>query len=237
MNQKSIFETTCGRCGTHWVKYILSQTLGFKIELPNVHSFKKPAGRQVEYPKAILNKEQSDPGGYIYTYHVPIHNLHVIKDSVNIIVLVRDPRDSCVSSVHYDIMNGYFNKKEFDKVLQHRLDAGGQYPEFFQSYLEHRHSIPHLVLRYEDVIKDTYGSIKTALNKLKYEFLENDLRKAIQNNKFEKLSGGRKKGDEKEDHHYRKGIVGDWKNYLSYNDNYQFVKKHGHLMEALGYEC
>jgi hypothetical protein len=34
-------------------------------------------------------------------------------------------------------------------------------------------------------------------------------------NEFEKLAGGRKIGEESKDSHYRKGVHGDWKNYLN----------------------
>lgn len=34
-------------------------------------------------------------------------------------------------------------------------------------------------------------------------------------NEFEKMSGGRKIGEENRDSHYRKGVHGDWKNYLT----------------------
>lgn len=232
---KSIFETTCGRCGTHWVKYIISQTLGFKVELPNVHDFSLPKGRQIEYPKAILEREKKSPGGYIYTYHVPIHNLHVIDKEVNILVLVRDPRDACVSSVFYDIMKGTFRENEFDSVLHRRLEVGGQYPEFFSSYVKNRLLIPHRILRYEDIVSDSYGTMKHVLKEFGYQFDYDKLRKSISQNTFFKLSNGRRKGDENKFHHYRKGVIGDWKNYLSLEDNQLFMERHSEMMEAFGY--
>lgn len=53
---------------------------------------------------------------------------------------------------------------------------------------------------------------------------------------FERLSGGRKPGEESEKHHYRKGISGDWKNH--FNDEHKgFFKSHYEsLLIKLGYE-
>ena len=43
-------------------------------------------------------------------------------------------------------------------------------------------------------------------------------------NEFEKKSGGRKIGEENKDSHYRKGVHGDWKNYLT-RDHIALIKQ------------
>lgn len=43
-------------------------------------------------------------------------------------------------------------------------------------------------------------------------------------NEFEKKAGGRKIGEENKDSHYRKGVHGDWKNYLT-RDHIALIKQ------------
>jgi hypothetical protein len=58
----------------------------------------------------------------------------------------------------------------------------------------------------------------------------------VWNNEFEKITGGRKLGEENQDSHYRKGIQGDWKNYLS-KDHITLIKQmYNDVILQYGYE-
>jgi len=55
-------------------------------------------------------------------------------------------------------------------------------------------------------------------------------------NSFEKISEGRKIGKEDPNHHYRKGIHGDWKNHFA-NDHVDYFKEHyNDILIKYGYE-
>lgn len=51
---------------------------------------------------------------------------------------------------------------------------------------------------------------------------------------FEKITG-RKRGDERVDEHYRKGVAGDWRTYFTPPVSDAFHARHGWLGERLGY--
>ncbi len=53
---------------------------------------------------------------------------------------------------------------------------------------------------------------------------------------FKKLSGGRSQGIENKNHHYRKGISGDWKNYFSNSHKKYFKENYSDVLFKLGYE-
>lgn len=55
-------------------------------------------------------------------------------------------------------------------------------------------------------------------------------------NRFEKYSGGRKKGLENPNSHYRKGIAGDWINYFDDTTISHFKQVTKDLLEVLGYQ-
>jgi hypothetical protein len=52
---------------------------------------------------------------------------------------------------------------------------------------------------------------------------------------FERTTGGRAKGTEKTDSHYRKGLSGDWKNYFTPKLKKEFKDRYGELLIDLGY--
>lgn len=54
-------------------------------------------------------------------------------------------------------------------------------------------------------------------------------------NEFEKMSGGRKVGEENQNSHYRKGISGDWKNYLNPGHLALINEQYGDLIAQYGY--
>ena len=55
-------------------------------------------------------------------------------------------------------------------------------------------------------------------------------------NEFEKRTGGRKVGEENKESHYRKGIQGDWKNYLSKDHIAVIQQKYNDVILQYGYE-
>lgn len=52
---------------------------------------------------------------------------------------------------------------------------------------------------------------------------------------FDKLAGGRERGQENLDSHFRKGIVGDWRNHFDHATRVMFDAEAGELLEKLGY--
>jgi hypothetical protein len=55
-------------------------------------------------------------------------------------------------------------------------------------------------------------------------------------NRFEKLSGGRKKGEGDAKSHFRKGVAGDWRNHFTPKLERIFKERYGELLVKLGYE-
>lgn len=62
------------------------------------------------------------------------------------------------------------------------------------------------------------------------------LKKVLEKNSFENLSGGRIIGEENQKHHFRKGVPGEWKKYFSYDNKKQFEKRYGDILRHYKYE-
>ena len=58
----------------------------------------------------------------------------------------------------------------------------------------------------------------------------------IHRNRFSQKSGGRKRGQEDIQNHYRKGIAGDWKNHFEKKHIDYFKERYNNLLIQLGYE-
>ena len=53
---------------------------------------------------------------------------------------------------------------------------------------------------------------------------------------FERLTDGRRRGQEQTGAHMRKGIVGDWRNHFDEAAQATFHKQAGDLLKELGYD-
>lgn len=58
----------------------------------------------------------------------------------------------------------------------------------------------------------------------------------VYDHRFEKKAGGRAKGKENKDSHYRKGVAGDWANHFTPAHVDAFKERFGNLVVRLGYE-
>jgi hypothetical protein len=147
--------------------------------------------------------------------------------------IIRDPRDSEVSlrfqvkradtslPENWQQESAKFAKIWADKITDVRASAK-----------QHPH-VHYLELRYEDLLDRPHETVAAVFN-----FLGVDTAPAaacIEAASFEKLSGGRKPGQEDQASFFRKGIKGDWRNHMDAELERAFVKATGGLMAELGY--
>lgn len=62
------------------------------------------------------------------------------------------------------------------------------------------------------------------------------LEKILSAHRFERMTGGRSKGEADPDSHYRKGEPGDWKNHFTDRVHRVFRERYGGLVVKLGYD-
>ncbi|HOB76847.1 MAG TPA: sulfotransferase domain-containing protein [Phycisphaerae bacterium] len=174
-----------------------------------------------------------------------------------IIQLIRDGRDVATSGVFH-----WLNKTtgEGDDPIRRQRVAyfverrqGVQLERFFSDQdlsqwcdlwttaiqvaklLRPRHRI--LTVRYEDMIQDFPTVLAGLFSFLGVDASRDIVDHAVQNASFEKMSGGRRRGEEDPTAHVRKGVTGDWRNYFTRQDADVFCRLAGEELRAWGYEA
>lgn len=234
---KSVLLSTPGRCGTHWLARILRKALGLE---------QQKTKRWFE-----MATWTASPGN-LHITHDPMSYCLPVMGEVDFVVMVRDPRDIVVSAAHYwcaqhELGNhGSVERTRersphlpatvsFDAALT-ALKAHGHNAEWWKQYLLFRDAIPHHVVRYEDLHESPYETIRQLLVNMARPQPEKIIRKALEQSAFEKVSGGRHTGEEDSLHFYRKGIVGDWKNYFTDEEEAAFSQRFATQMYAFDYK-
>lgn len=166
-----------------------------------------------------------------FTYHRPLKdsNPEALMKSKNCIYLVRDCRDTLVSSWYYwraGKESGYGVKEIFEKLT-------------FSQYLHG--NIPEKGSLFSDPIKHWLDYIEwtNILFTVKFEDLKMNLEKTIKDIsdyfKLPLIVNEVRTVDNLVGHATRKGIIGDWKNHFTDEDLDYFWKRAGKSMEQLGY--
>ena len=90
-------------------------------------------------------------------------------------------------------------------------------------------------VRYEDLHADVSGTLVGILDFLGLDNSPETVRKCVDAGNFKRLSQGRDRGEENTDSHFRKGIVGDWRNHFDNETARIFDEEAGAVLDELGY--
>lgn len=230
---------------------LMAQKTGMSYISPGKNYF---SSKEVSFSDLII-PDNSIVGPLYIPYDAFI--TEAIKREYRAFFVYRDPRDYIISD-YFSVMNSHSGKeiiavremykKEFGKDVTEALKkiiynffedkAGSFVYRFVPAWLEAADNNPNIKLfRYEDL----FGSsselfFNSLLNHLQIDISGDELRVLLEKYRFEIFSGGRSAGDENKNHHYRKGISGDWKNYFDDETKHIFKQKTGSLLQNLGYE-
>ncbi len=217
---KSILICTPGRCGSHWLMGVLTELLGLKVvptKMFDPYNFENSIS--VAHNLSAVKATVEDPFCSEFK-HIP-DRLNLFEYT-NVIVLVRDPRDICVSA------SFYMEKKHHQSThLKEYLKKGLHNPVFFEAYKAERNNFKHFFIRFEEVLQEPH-IINDMLDYFEYICDSEKLNYLIDKYSFKNLQRF-------DSTHYRKGIVGDWKNHLTDQQNDEFCERHVELMNIFGY--
>jgi len=240
---KKLLITGYPKSGNTWAGFLLSYILNGKyVDLHNPDKNNDKRSWVNNLVNGNLNHKS------FFTEIVKTHdlatNVNKLDQYSDIVLIIRDPRDICVSYYFYkynftpllrgdnkrfNIKNNYFVKYFLWK--KHLLKTAKEWAFHSNSWDANR---PYII-KYEDLKKNPQDEIKKLLNCLRIEVNPQLIDTAIEEFAFEKLSRGRIAGEENRNDFFRKGIVGDYKNHFKKFDNWLFLKSISGTMKKFNY--
>lgn len=171
----------------------------------------------------------------------PEHALH-FKDLGSLfpeskfIHIIRDGRGVFISAWHHNLRSNYEHLKthDFDAFLDITAREWSDRVRKARAGAEPLGD-RHLEVRYEDLVAEPIGGLTRILAFLGATTEEKVVRSCVEAASFEKLSQGRKAGEEDKASFFRKGDPDDWRNHLSPAQIARFDQLSGGLLKELGY--
>lgn len=227
-----IFIVGFPRGGTRWLLSILaahtdvSECRGEPCTLCQCNN----ADSMIAHTRNYL--KNSDPKRF-YAQKAPLDAKYIDKwvaqvPESKMLFIVRNPLD-VVTSHQRGTMQWLYGRNKAAEHVMRKLRV------YYDEYRKFK-SEPNLMLtRYERLYFDFYNEVGRI-----YDFIGLDynihLLKAIKDYTSFEHQTGRKPGDERQDQHRRKGIVGDWQNHMRPEDLAVIDADYGWFFEELGYE-
>jgi hypothetical protein len=228
------FHITHHKAGSQWILAIMRRLLRPQVVKPqqeNRHVLEGPLEEGKIYPTAYINKAQFDalelPGRW------------------QRFIVIRDLRDAFVSgywswklshpkgSVYLDPAREQLQAMSLHEGLMWLMDTWRGEAEIVRSWME----VPDEVVRYEDLLEDDVGILVPLLTE-KLGLVDDPGRaeRIIVGARFDQMTKGRERGSEDVTAHNRKGVAGDWRNYIVGPVADKFKDLYGQVLIDSGYE-
>ncbi|XP_067680695.1 sulfotransferase 1C2-like [Haliotis asinina] len=225
------------KCGTHWLWEIVTMLRAGNSE------YNKQAKEiaMLGMPKFERADELPSPrvlNSHLYFRHLPEK---LVEKKIRTIFIMRNPKDVSVSMFNH--LNGIKLSFRFDGTYSEFLDlflegtvANGDYVDYVKDWLQVKQDnpdLPILTLFYENLKQDPVKNIRTVADFLGVTVSDELCEQIAEACSFKKLKSANTEVKEhvtnasnmwKEGHQgvYRKGEVGDWKNWITVAQNEKF---------------
>jgi alcohol sulfotransferase len=245
--QKVLFIAGLPKSGTTWLEKMISSHPGFHdLLIPEVaaHDFTSGGSHDYELPPNMFSRFK---GMLVLTkMHVPgsVHNVELLRSAgVRYVVLYRDLRDVAVSHFYYVRQTPWH--PEYPVYAKLSLHEGLEefakrtllaYANWIRSWHENRDPHMSLVLRYEQMLADPTAAMTNVAKHFELDSSPGTIRNIVERHSFQRLSGGRRQGQQNTNSFFRKGIAGDWKNYFTPELKETYKKSIGKFFIEFGYE-
>ena len=160
--------------------------------------------------------------------------LRTLYPSCKFINIVRDPRDAATSALFHLALN---DPRPREKYIESFITESWRlHVEAAVAAEQQLGSGVILNVRYEDMHRDDGGIIRRCLEHVGVDCSDAVVEACRQAGNFEKLSGGRKRGQADPKSFYRSGTVGDWQNHLDRDLAKRCCLPVKNLMDRFGYD-
>ena len=177
-----------------------------------------------------------------------IKEISRIYPEAKVIHIIRDGRDAAVSAA-YHARNFSLAKKDTGTTREAPGDSVFSEHQLKKLARDWRKRVGRTVVegpallgdnyrevRYEDLLEKPEAVFGNLVKFLGAASDEETVRRCVAATSFEKLSRGRRPGQEDATSFFRKGVVGDWRNVFTGRDKEIFKEEAGELLVELGYK-
>ncbi|MFC2152305.1 sulfotransferase domain-containing protein [Bacteroidota bacterium] len=177
-------------------------------------------------------------------------SLFPLEISKGVIYIIRNPLDVLVSFSYHSaqsinkmvltLNNSNFAFCDKNDKLQNQLrQIIGSWSDHVKSWTEQT-DIPVHIMRYEDMINNTFDVFKKAVKFLGLDEKDKKIKDSIIKSDFSILSNQEKQEGFKEKmikskSFFRKGKISDWRNYLNQKNINEIISNHKEVMNKFGY--
>ncbi|CCB65045.1 sulfotransferase domain-containing protein [Hyphomicrobium sp. MC1] len=228
---------TLGKSGSNWLNNILAA-------LPGIEKF--DMGAHGITGIRVNELEKLGPGKVMYTHlrHSEKVCAEIARLNVRPFYIYRDIRDALVSEYfHKAYLDPRFKTK--NPILKH-VDERSAFN--YRNIVKWSTTLPVYndalawvadssvpSAKFEDLVQNPEETLRSLLTFHGMDFSDTEIKSALQKASFQAMAG-RTPGQENRNSHYRKGIVGDWKNYFSAKQHADLWLKAGRTLSRLGYQ-
>ena len=241
-----LFVAGLPKSGTTWLEKMLSSFPGYhEYLIPDVARYEVQTGGSHDYdlPADMFDRFRDALVLTKMHVHGSKHNANLLHaNRIPYVVLFRDLRDVAVSN--------YFYVRRTPWHPEHRHYTSGDaveglavfaertlpaYVEWVRSWHENVDPQFGLILRYESMLADTAGCVRSLADHFALEADDALIEDIVERNRFQKLQkpGGDTKGT---DGFFRKGVAGDWKNHFTPTLTQRYKDVIGDFLIEFGYE-
>lgn len=239
-NKKKYFVISYPKSGNTWMRFLLaSYFINRKVELEELNQIIPTEDREIDVIDKDLLRSFNVPKK-VFKSHQPFASSYK-----NVIYLVRDPRDVAVSYYFHNINVGNIDKEtSFDDYIEKEFNNSvrfGSWRKHVDSWLNNKHKLNILFIRYEDLLSDTFGQLSKVLKFMNIDVDIEKAQNAINNCSIDELreiadKSKRKMFKEgKNSEFFRSGKQGEFKEYFTEEKLEKFNAIYKRQLEIFGY--
>ena len=174
-----------------------------------------------------------------------ICEISAIYPEAKVIHIIRDGRDVAISAAHHARNFGQARRRNGPNETEGSVFTQGQLEKLAAEWASRVGKTvedgPELLgnnyteVRYEELLQEPAPEVRRLLAFLAVDSDDKTTTRCIQAASFEKLSRGRKRGEEDPSSFFRKGVAGDWRYAFTREETDIFDREAGDLLARLGY--
>lgn len=245
-DQNLVFVAGLPKSGTSWVEGMLASFAGFQKIMPPravIHEVRAGGSHGLELTEGLLAGLQRGLHVLKLHTHGSSKNAMLLRErGLRYAVVYRDPRDVAISHYFYVRRTPWHPEhvQYRDLSVQEGIDHfADTLLEPFAAWIEGWHEYADAELarfvRYEDLLSDALGELTKLVEHFGIGTDRSEIEQVQKVYSFERVSGGRERGQSDDESFVRKGVQGDWRNWFTNEQDARYREEAGGALQVGGY--